>query len=146
MSHSLILLRRRVSKIGSDVRENKPNKKVSLISITFHSCFLSIIYARASYLANDLVTETSTYTYICLYQYAYLHRRTSNVQPSCFFFSSSSLLSTRATRKCAYASSGCDKKKITLYRNFFRNLHFKNIFLQGHVEIINHKTKKDVHI
>ena len=145
MSHSLILLRRRVSKIGSDARENKPNKKVSLISITFHSCFLSIIYARASYLANDLVTETSTYTYICLYILR-TFTPSYNAQPSCFFFSSSSLLSTRATRKCAYASSGCDKKKITLYRNFFRNLHFKNIFLKGHVEIINHKTKKDVHI
>ena len=98
-----------------------------LISITFHSCFLSIIYARASYLANDLATETATFTYICLYQYTYLHRCTCNVQPSCFFFSSSSLLSTRATRQCAYASSGCDKQKITLYRKFFRNLDFKNI-------------------
>ena len=50
-----------------------------------------------------------------------------NVQPSCFLFSSSSLLLTRATRQCAYASSGRDKKKITLYRNIFRNLNFKNI-------------------
>ena len=29
-------------------------------------------------------------------------------------------------RQCAYASSGCDKKKIMLYRIFFRNLNFKN--------------------
>ena len=52
---------------------------------------------------------------------------TFNVQLSCFFFSSSSRLSTRATHQCAYASSACDQKKITLYRNFFRNLNFNNI-------------------
>ena len=34
-----------------------------LILVTFHSCFLSIIYAGASYLANDLATETATCTY-----------------------------------------------------------------------------------
>ena len=96
---------------------------MSLFFITFHSSFLSIIYARNSYLVNDL----ATYTNICIYLHAYLHRRTFNIEPSCFFFSSSSLLSTRATRQCADASSGCDKKKITLYRNFFRNLNFKNI-------------------
>ena len=112
--------------MDSDAQEKK-SKIVSLILITFRSCFLSIIYARDSYLAIDLATETATYTYICIYQHTYLHRRTFNVQPSCFFFSSSCLLSTRARRQCAYASSGCDQEKITLYRNFFRNLNFKNI-------------------
>ena len=34
-----------------------------LILVTFRSCFLSIIYAEASYLANDLATETATCTY-----------------------------------------------------------------------------------
>ena len=65
MSHALILLRSRVSKIDSDAQENKPNKKKSLIFITFHSRFLSVIYAKASYLANDLATETASYT--CTY-------------------------------------------------------------------------------
>ena len=96
-----------------------------LISITFHSCFLSIIYARA--IANDLATETTSYlatSYIylpipvCVPSPSYLQCSTIM-----YFFSSSTLLSTR---QCAYASSGCDKKKITLYRNFFRNLNFKN--------------------
>ena len=49
--------------MDSDAQVKKPNKKVSLISINFHSCCLSSIYARASYLANDLATEASTYTY-----------------------------------------------------------------------------------
>ena len=103
---------------------------MSLIFITFHSCFLSIIYAEASYLANDLATETSTYTYICLYLPVYVPPHHGiNVQPSCFFFSSSCLLSARAARQYAYASSGCYKKKITLYRKFFRNLNFKNIVI-----------------
>ena len=83
-----------------------------LISITFHSCFLSIIYARASYLANELATETST-----------LHISAYTSLPSTTMYLSSTLLSRR---QCAYASLGCDKKKITLYRNFFRNLNFKN--------------------
>ena len=34
-----------------------------------------------------------------------------------------------APRQCAYASSGCVQKKITLYHNFFRNLNFKNIVI-----------------
>ena len=38
-----------------------------LIFITFHSCFLSIIYARVSYLANDPAMKTATYTYIYIY-------------------------------------------------------------------------------
>ena len=50
-----------------------------LISITFHSCFLSIIYARASYLANDLATETST-----LHISAYTSLRTFTIVPSMF--------------------------------------------------------------
>ena len=50
-----------------------------LISITFHSYFLSIIYARASYLANDLATETST-----LHISAYTSLRTFTVVPSMF--------------------------------------------------------------
>ena len=118
LSHSLILLRSRVSKLDSDApEENKPNKKVPLIFITFHSCFLSTIYARASYLANDVATETST---IHISAYTSLlpipvHRRTFNVLPSApnhhvaIFLSSSTLPSTR---QCAYSSSGCDKKKL----------------------------------
>ena len=54
---------------------------------------------------------------------SYVQCSTIDSQASCIFFSSSTLPSTR---QCAYASSGCDKKKITLYRNFFRNLNFKN--------------------
>ena len=50
-----------------------------LISITFHSYFLSIIYARASYLANDLATETST-----LHISAYTSLRTFTLVPSMF--------------------------------------------------------------
>ena len=50
-----------------------------LISITFHSCFVSIIYAGASYLANDLATEAST-----LHISAYTSLRTFTVVPSMF--------------------------------------------------------------
>ena len=42
-----------------------------LIFITFHSCFLSIIYARASYLANSIATKTATYTHICVCKHTY---------------------------------------------------------------------------
>ena len=48
---------------------------MSLIFITFHSSFPSIIYVGASYLANDL----ATYTYICIYQHTYLHHRTFRI-------------------------------------------------------------------
>ena len=63
-------------------QENKQNKKVSLIFITYFPqlCVLPIIYARASYLANDLPTDTATYTNICLYRYTY----TFTVVPSMF--------------------------------------------------------------
>ena len=37
------------------------------------------------------------------------------------------IISSGAPRQCRYESSGCVRKKITLYRNFFRNLNFKNI-------------------
>ena len=85
--------------------------------------FFSIYHLSATQLMIQLHIHIFAYSSIL----RYLHRRTSNVQPSCFFFSSSALLSTRARRQCAYASSGCDQEKITLYRNFFRNLNFKNI-------------------
>ena len=93
-------------------------KKCHWFSLYFPQLFST--YFCESYLANDLATETATYTYICLYQYTYLHRRASNVEPSCFFYSSASLLSTRATRQCAYASSGCDKKKLHYTVNFLK--------------------------
>ena len=37
--------------------------------------------------------------------------------------------------KGTYENSDCDQKEITLYRNFFRNLNFKNIvnFLREHI-------------
>ena len=82
-----------------------------LIFITFQSCFLSIIYAKVSYSANDLAIDTTTYTYICIYMFP-LH-----------------IISSGFPRQCAYASSGYVQKKITLYRNFSRNLNFKNIVL-----------------
>ena len=85
--------------------------------------FFSIYHLSATQLMIQLHIHIFAYSSIL----RYLHRRTSNVQPSCFFFSSSAPLSTRARRQCAYASSGCDQEKITLYRNFFRNLNFKNI-------------------
>ena len=50
-----------------------------LISITFHSYFLSIIYTRGSYLDNDLATETST-----LDISAYTSLRTFTLLPSMF--------------------------------------------------------------
>ena len=50
-----------------------------MIFVTFHSYFLSIIYARASYLANDLATETST-----LHISAYTSLRTFTLLPSMF--------------------------------------------------------------
>ena len=45
------------------------------------------------------------------------------------------IISLGAPDQCAYTSLGCFQKKITPYRNFFRNLNFKNIviFLRGHV-------------
>ena len=39
------------------------------------------------------------------------------------------MISSCAPRQCACASSGCVQGKITLYRNFFRNLNFKNIVI-----------------
>ena len=96
-----------------------------LISITFHSYFLSIIYARASYLANDLATETATYTYICLYQYTGI--RIFTVVPSMFNYRVSSSHHLLCYQHVQRVRSGCDKKKITLHRYFFRNLNFKNI-------------------
>ena len=123
MSHSLILLRSRVSKIDSDaLRRTSQIKKCH---------WFSLLSTAISYLSSmpELATLLMTYIYIYLPIPVYVPSPSylQNVQPSCFFFSSSSLLSTRATRQCAYASSGCDQKKITLYRNFFRNLNFKNI-------------------
>ena len=113
-----------------------------LIFITFHSCSLSIIYARASYLANDLLLRQlhiyiyiyiylSIYIYIYIYIYisAYIVHQYTYLLCQCLLFSSSSLLSTCALRQCAYGSSDCAQKKITVYRNFFRNLNFKNIVI-----------------
>ena len=100
---------------------------MSLIFITFHfhRHFLSIIYARASYLANDLATETATYTYICLCQYTGI--RIFTVVPSMFNHRVSSSHHLLCYQHVLRVRSGCDKKKITLHRYFFRNLNFKNI-------------------
>ena len=100
-----------------------------LIFITFHSCFLSIIFGRLSYSANDLAIETATYTYICIYSIPYQY---TYFQLSMFPLL---IISSGSPRLCEYSASGCVQKKFTQYRNFFRNLNFKNIviFLKGHV-------------
>ena len=126
------------SEIDSNAQENKPKKCVLLysfvyllilsgqllISINFHPCFYLSSMRGVRYSANDLAMETATYTYICLCS--------SYILPMCVLSTihvSSSHISSGATRQCAYASSGCGQKKITLYRNFFRNLNFKNIVI-----------------
>ena len=79
---------------------------------------------------------------------AYTSVRTFTVVPAMLnhhVSSSHHLLSTRrATRQCAYASSGCHKKKITLYRNFFKRLsharNFFNVMLTGGTWLIHSLT------
>ena len=95
-----------------------------LIFITFHSCFLSIIHARASYLMTQLLRQLhihiSAYTSVPTFKHP------------CFIFSSPSVTSC-VPGQCAYASS----EKNTPCRNFFRIfiINFKKIviFLREHV-------------
>ena len=114
---------------------------MSLVSINFHSCFLSIIYAGASYLANDLATEASTYTYLPIILSTYLISayiikaiRTFPVVPSVLnyhvsFFPSHHPLDCQHVLRINVRTQAqaVIRKKITLYCNFFRNLDFKNI-------------------
>ena len=65
--------------MDSDAQEKKPKKSYWFSLLSTVVFYLSIC-ARASYQAIDLATDTATYTYICIYQHTYLHRRTFNVQ------------------------------------------------------------------
>ena len=115
MRHLLILLTSRVSK--TDIDSHRTNyKKCKLafvilynlllsifwhqlsILITFHNCFLSIIYVRASYLKTWLLRQLATHTrsmfsllftlYSSLTSYHVLHTnvRTQNVRTRNFVF------------------------------------------------------------
>ena len=86
--------------------------------------WVSKLHSRLSFYNRMPVVEKcfdKNLIYSILYQYSYV--LSEYCQPP--MFPLLIIISLRAPRQCAYASSDCVQKKIALYRNFFRSLNFR---------------------